>query len=387
MPLQSGLGHFQPIVIFNLKSNLPRERDKFMNDQSDYIKGRGAQTNVHNKFFSLSYEMRDDFLNYCAAENESPETNKTQFLEVFPKTIVNKVESPDVGMYNSLNAYQGCEHGCIYCFARNTHEFWGYSAGLDFERKIMVKKNAPQLLEEKIKHKNWKALPIVMSGNTDPYQPAEKHFEITRKCLEIFLKYRHPVSFITKNALIVRDLDLLKELAKDNLVSVNMSITTLSEKTRLLLEPRTATIKKRLETVKILSENGIPVNVMLAPIIPGINSHEILPLAKAVSESGAKSIGYSVVRLNGAIGEIFSDWIRKAMPDRAEKVLNQIADCHGGNLNDSRFGHRMRGDGELSVMIKSQFALARKKYFADHKIPSLNTELHQNFKDNQLRLF
>src|SRR5690606_17753620 len=305
-----------------------------MSNESDFLKGRGAQKNVQNKFFSLSYEMRDDFLNYCAAEGESPDSNKTQFLEVFPKTIVNKVDSPDIGMYYSMNPYQGCEHGCIYCFARNTHEFWGYSAGLDFERKIMVKKNAPLLLEEKLKSKSWRAVPIVMSGNTDPYQPAEKHFEITRRCLEVFLKYKHPVSFITKNALILRDLDILKQLNDDRLVQVSISITSLSEKTRLLLEPRTATIKKRLETVKILSDNGIPVNIMLAPIIPGINSHEILPLAKAVSEAGALSINYTVVRLNGAIGEIFSDWIRKAMPDRADKVLNQIAECHGGHLND-----------------------------------------------------
>lgn len=356
-------------------------------DQNDYIKGRGAQKNTDNKFFSLSYEMRDDFLNYCELEGDSAESNKTQFLEVFPKTIVNKVTTPDVSMAYSLNAYQGCEHGCIYCFARNTHEFWGFSAGLDFERKILVKKNAPQLLEDKIKHKNWEAIPIVMSGNTDPYQPAEKQFEITRKCLEVFLKYRHPVSFITKNSLILRDLDILKELAKDNLVMVNLSITSLSEKTRTLLEPRTATIKKRLGTVKILSENNIPVNVMLAPIIPGINSHEILPVAKVASDAGAKSIGYTVVRLNGAIGEIFSDWIRKAMPDRAEKVLNQIASCHAGNLNDSRLGSRIRGDGEFAQMIASQFNLARKKYFASKSIQPLNTSLHEQFKDNQLRLF
>ncbi|MBF6608396.1 MAG: PA0069 family radical SAM protein, partial [Flavobacterium sp.] len=355
-----------------------------MNNESEFLKGRGAQKNTHNKFFELSYELRDDFLNYCAVEGDAAESNKTQFLEVFPKTIVNKVDSPDIGMYYSMNPYQGCEHGCIYCFARNTHEFWGYSAGLDFERKIMVKKNAPLLLEEKLKSKSWRAVPIVMSGNTDPYQPAEKHFEITRRCLEVFLKYKHPVSFITKNALILRDLDILKQLNDDRLVQVSISITSLSEKTRLLLEPRTATIKKRLETVKILSDNGIPVNIMLAPIIPGINSHEILPLAKAVSEAGALSINYTVVRLNGAIGEIFSDWIRKAMPDRADKVLNQIAECHGGNLNDSNFGRRMRGEGEFAEMIRSQMNLARKKFFGGRVFPELNTDLHQQHKAGQL---
>ena len=358
-----------------------------MEDQTQYIKGRGAQKNVHNRFFAESQEMLDDFLNYCATEGDESDNNKTSFLEVFPKTIVNKVESPDVGMGFSMNPYQGCEHGCIYCYARNSHEYWGYSAGLDFERKILVKKNAPQLLEEKLKSKNWQAQTIVMSGNTDCYQPAERKFEITRKCLEIFHKYRHPVGIITKNSLITRDLGILSELAKDNLIGVNVSITSLSEKTRMLLEPRTATIHKRIETVKILSQNGIPVNVMLAPIIPGINSHEILPLAKAVSDAGAVSIAYTVVRLNGAIGEIFTDWIRKAMPDRADKVLHQIADCHGGTLNDSRWGQRKRGEGELAEMIRSQVALARKKFFAGKEFPQLNTSLYEQYKGGQLSLF
>lgn len=358
-----------------------------MSEEQQYIKGRGAQINVHNRFFAESLEMRDDFLNYCAAEGDNPDDNRTHFLEVFPKTIVNKVESPDVGMAYSMNVYQGCEHGCIYCYARNSHEYWGYSAGLDFERKILVKKNAPELLEEKLKSKNWEAHTIVMSGNTDCYQPAERQFRITRQCLEVFLKYRHPVAIITKNALITRDLDILAELAKDNLVGVNVSITSLSEKTRMVLEPRTATIKKRLETVKELSENGIPVNAMLAPIIPGINSHEILPLAKAVSDAGALSVAHTVVRLNGAIGEIFTDWIHKAMPDRADKVLNQIRECHGGTLNDSRFGQRMRGEGEFAQMIKSQMALARKKFFAGKEFPPLNKSLYSQYKGGQLSLF
>ncbi len=242
------------------------------------------------------------------------------------------------------------------------------------------------MLEEKLKSKNWKPHTIVMSGNTDCYQPAERRYEITRQCLEVFLKYRHPVAIITKNALITRDMDILSELAKDNLIAVNISITSMSEKTRLLLEPRTATIAKRIETVRQLSEKGIPVNVMIAPIIPGINSHEILPIAKAVSDAGALSIAHTVVRLNGAIGEIFTDWIRKAMPDRADKVLNQIANCHGGTLNDSRWGERMRGEGELAQMIRSQMQLARKKFFTGKHIPSLNTTLYEQYKGGQLQL-
>ena len=351
------------------------------------IKGRGAQFNTPNRFFELSHEIRHDFLEYCAIEGDEADKNKTQYLEVFPKTIVNKVTSPDVGMAYSMNMYQGCEHGCIYCYARNTHEFWGYSPGLDFESKIMIKKQAPKLLETFIKRKCWEAQPIVMSGNTDCYQPAEKKFEITRQCLEVFLKYKHPVGIITKNALILRDLDLLKALAKDNLIGVNVSITSLSEDTRRILEPRTATIKKRMETVKILSENGIPVNVMMAPIIPSINSHEILQLAKKASEIGALSMGHTIVRLNGAIGELFTDWIHKTMPDRAEKVLNQIEDCHGGNLNDSRYGTRMRGQGEIAKQINDLVKLAKLKYFKNKVMPTLNCGLHKQYKDGQLELF
>ena len=290
-------------------------------------------------------------------------------------------------MVHSMNPYQGCEHGCVYCYARNSHEFWGYSAGLDFERRILVKKTAPQLLEKLLKKKTWKAQTIVMSGNTDCYQPAEKKFEITRRCLELFLKYKHPVGIITKNALITRDLDVLRALARDNLVAVNISITSLSEDTRRVLEPRTTTIKKRLETVKILSDNGVPVNVMLAPIIPSINSHEILPLAKAASDFGALSIAHTIVRLNGAIGQIFSDWIKKTMPDSADKVLHQIEDCHGGSLNDSRYGTRMRGEGKIAEQINSLVKLAQRKYFKDKCMPRLNTMLHEEYKDGQLRLF
>lgn len=351
------------------------------------IKGRGAQRNIHNRFFELSHEMRDDFLEFCHKEGEIADKNKTQYLNVFPKTIVNKVTSPDVGMAYSMNMYQGCEHGCVYCYARNSHEFWGFSAGLDFERKILVKKDAPKLLEDLLKKKSWKTHTIVMSGNTDCYQPAEKKFQLTKQCLEVFLKYKHPVAIITKNALILRDIELLKVLAKDNLISVNISITSLSEETRRILEPRTTTIKRRLQTVKELSDNGIPVNVMLAPIIPSINSHEILPMAKAVSEAGALSIAHTVVRLNGAIGEIFTDWIRKTMPDRADKVLHQIENCHGGTLNESRYGVRMRGEGQIAKQINDLMVLARLKYFKDKSMPKLNIALHEQYKDGQLKLF
>ena len=351
------------------------------------IKGRGAQINVPNKFFELSHEIRNDFLEYCAIEGEQADKNKTNYVPVFPKSIVNKVSSPDVGMQYSLNPYQGCEHGCVYCYARNSHEFWGYSAGLDFERQILIKKDAPKLLEAVLKKKSWKAHPIVLSGNTDCYQPAEKQFEITRQCLEVFLKYKHPVGIITKNALILRDLDILKELTKDQLIGVHMSITSLDETMRRVLEPRTTTTTKRLETIRVLSENNIPVNAMLAPIIPSINSHEILPLAKAVSEAGAMGMSHTIVRLNGAIGEIFTNWIKQTLPDRADKVLHQIESCHGGSLNDSRFGNRMRGDGKIAEQIHQLMRLARQKYFKGKVMPKLNLDLHETYKSGQLKLF
>lgn len=354
---------------------------------SEYIKGRGAQHQVKNRFAAHSYEMRDDFLNYCAAEGEEASPSKTSFIETFPKTIVNKVTSPDVGLEYSLNPYQGCEHGCVYCYARNSHEYWGYGAGLDFEQKILVKKNAVELLEQKLRSKSWKAAPIVLSGNTDCYQPIERKLQITRSLLQLFLKYKHPVGIITKNALIQRDLDILQELAKDNLVRVNLSITSLDERTRQILEPRTASIAKRLQTVEKLHERGVPVNVMMAPIIPSINSHEVLPLVKEVAERGACGVGYTMVRLNGAIGEVFSNWIRKAMPDRADKVLHQISQCHNGNLNDSRFGTRMKGEGNIAEQVAQQFAIARKKYLSGRERPVLNCALHEEYKDGQMKLF
>ncbi len=352
-----------------------------------YIKGRGAQDNSHNRFLQHKHEILDDFLNYCEAEQDPSDSNKTTYLEVFPKTIMNKVTSPDIGFSYSMNPYQGCEHGCIYCYARNSHEYWGYSAGLDFERKILYKSNAPELLEKKLRSKSWVGDHIMLSGNTDCYQPLEKKLEITRKMLKVLLKLKHPVSIITKNALILRDLDILQEMASMNLVKVSISITSLSEETRRVVEPRTASIQKRLKTVNVLSEHRVPVNVMMAPIIPGINNHEILPLVKKVSELGANSIGYTIVRLNGAIGGIFTNWVKKAMPNKAEKILHQIEDCHNGRLNDSRYGNRMQGEGKFAEQINQQFKLAKRLYLKDKEKIALNFTLFDKYQSDQLRLF
>lgn len=354
--------------------------------EPSYLSGRGAQEQRPNRFERYHHEPRNDFLEYRWREGESS-APRTQFIEVHPKTIVNKVTSPDVGMPYSMNPYQGCEHGCVYCYARNTHEYWGYGPGLDFESRILVKANAPELLEAHLRKPSWKAAPIVLSGNTDCYQPAERHFRISQRCLQVFLKYRHPVGIITKNALLLRDLEVLKDLNAHGLVGVHISITSLQEDTRRLLEPRTASIAKRLRTIRTLSEAGIPVNAMLAPIIPGLNSHELMDLAKAAADCGARSFGFTVVRLNGAIGKLFSEWIHAAMPGRAEKVLAQIRSCHGGRLNDSRFGLRNKGEGPIAQQIHQMAALARRKYFKGRTSLKLNTGLHAEYKTGQLRLF
>lgn len=344
---------------------------------SNYLSGRGAQINPANRFHDLHDETPP----------EREEVLKTQYIEVHPKTILNKVDSPDIGMAFSMNPYQGCEHGCVYCYARNTHNYWGYSAGVDFEQKILVKKNAPRLLEKKIRHKNWEPIPIMLSGNTDCYQPAEMELGITREILEVLWKYRHPVGVITKNELILRDLDLLQQLAQARLLKVSISLTTLDEKLRRFLEPRTASVKRRLHTIKTLADHGIPVNVMLAPIIPGLTDHELMEMAKTVSELGARSVAYTIVRLNGDVAEIFEDWVHKTYPARAGRILNRIRDCHGGQLNDSRFGKRMVGEGRIAEMIKQQHQLARKMYFSGKKMPDYDLELHWQFKDRQMKLF
>ncbi len=346
------------------------------------IKGRGAQIKAVNPFLSTEYVTE----HVEGLDEEFEISSKTKFFEETPKKIVNKVDSPDLPMEYSMNPYQGCEHGCVYCYARNAHAYWGFNAGIDFEQNIIVKRNAPELLEKQLSNKNWKVAPIMFSGNTDCYQPAEKKFGITRKMLEVLVKFKHPVGMITKNSLILRDIDLLQELAKDNLVSVAVSINSLTEELRQKMEPRTASYPKRLEVIEKLAEKNIPVMVMVAPIIPGLNDHEIANVMKAAAERGAYSAGFTIVRLNGEIGNVFESWIRKAFPDRAEKVLHRIQSCHGGNLNDSRWGKRMRGDGNIAESIHQMFRMASAKYFNEKKRFELNLTAFRQPK-SQMELF
>jgi DNA repair photolyase len=351
-----------------------------------YIKGRGAQINPTSKYEKMVRDEQPLDWALAAADWEEAEL-KTQYLETHPKTILNKVGSEDIYLEWSMNPYQGCEHGCVYCYARNTHPYWGYSAGVDFEQKILIKRNAAALLEETFKKKSWTAAPVMFAGNTDIYQPAERKFGLTRACLEMFWKYRNPVSLITKNSLILRDTDLLTQLAEANLAHVAISVTTLDDRLRQLLEPRTTSIPLRLRTIERLSEAGIPVFVMMAPIIPGLNDHEILPLAKKVAECGALGIGYTMVRLNDDVAIIFEDWVRKNMPDRADRILNRIREVHNGELSDFRPGIRMRGEGNTAEIIRDQFRLARERFFANRKMPAYDLTLHERHKSPQLRLF
>ncbi len=286
----------------------------------------------------------------------------TQYLEQQAASIVNKVQSPDVWMSHSMNPYAGCEHGCIYCYARNTHEYWGYSAGLDFERKIIVKINAPSLLRKFLMNPKWQGAPIVISGNTDCYQPAEQKFRLTRKLLEVCNEFNQPVAMITKNAWILRDKDLLAEMAKKNLVSVMMSTTSLQEDLRRIMEPRTATAAQKMKVIRELSEVGVKMGVLMGPVIPGLNDHEIPSILKTASENGAGFSAYTFIRLNGSIKLLFHDWLLKNFPDRADKVWHQIEQSHNGKVNDSQFGRRMRGEGKIAEMISRQFETYSKIY-------------------------
>lgn len=343
------------------------------------VKGRGAQINTDNPY--LKQNLSYDFL-----EDEVVNAN-TQFTEVQAKSILNRVDSPDVPADWSMNPYQGCEHGCVYCYARITHEYWGYSAGTDFEQKIMVKKNAAQLLNKRLGSNRWEPSPIMLSGNTDCYQPAEKKFKITRKLLEVCLKHKHPVGIITKNALVLRDLDLLTELAKHKLVHVHVSITSLNEEIRRSMEPRTSSSAMRLKAVHELSKQGIPVNVMMAPIIPGLTSDEVFDLAKASKEHGADCMSYTMLRLNGAVSLLFQDWIRKAFPLKASRVLNLIASAQGGQLSNHTLGERMKGKGVMAESIAQQMKLARKRYGLQKQMPAFNLSLYKADRHAQLNLF
>src|SRR5450432_4057421 len=350
-----------------MSENLQQDHFKVSVKQKEqnvhYHAGRGAQINTRNRF--LKTETTKEHIDGIDDWEEAAVA--TQYIEQEVKTIVNKVESPDVGMSYSMNPYAGCEHGCIYCYARNVHEYWGYSAGMDFEQKIIVKKNAPQLLRKFLMHPKWDCRPIMLSGNTDCYQPAEQKYRLTRGLLEVCNEFNQPVGILTKNSWILKDKDVLQEMGKKKLVSAMVSITSFNEDLRRIMEPRTTTAKQKLKVIEELSNAGVRMGIMMGPMIPGLNEHEMQRIMKAAADNGATFTAYTFIRLNGAIKFLFHDWLYKNFPDRADKVWHMIENAHDGKVNDSRFGTRMRGEGNIAELVSQQY----KKY---GKIYGLNAE-------------
>lgn len=333
-------------------------------------RGRGSGFNTPNRFERTHLEPLDIDIQY---DDEAPAL-KTTFYPDSSKSILAKNDSPDLDFAYSINPYRGCEHGCIYCYARPSHEYLGFSAGLDFESKIMVKLDAARLLEEALQRKSWAPQMVAFSGNTDCYQPVERKLQLTRQCLDVFLRYRNPVGLITKNALVLRDIDLFQEMAKLHLVHIMISITSLDDALIRKMEPRTPTPEKRLKAIEELAKHGIPVGVNAAPIIPGLTDEELPAILKAAAEHGATSAGYILLRLPGAVKALFLEWLERELPDRAGKILNRIRDTRDGQLSDSSFGKRMKGEGEIAGAINSLFHLNAKRYNLTKRWSGLSTE-------------
>lgn len=342
------------------------------------VRGRGAQSNPAGRFERLSLE-RDTWV-----EGLDPAPN-TRFLVDGSRSVLTRNESPDVRANVTLNPYRGCEHGCSYCFARPTHEYLGFSAGLDFESRILVKHEAPRLLRRELSRPGWLPTPILMSGVTDPYQPVERRLGITRRCLAVLRDFRNPVAVITKGAGVTRDADLLAELASHDAALVLISLTTLDRELQKAMEPRAATPKARLEAIRDLSAAGIPVGVMVAPVVPGLTDHEIPALLEEARAAGASSASWVLLRLPHGLKNLFEEWLRNHQPERADRVLSRVRDLRGGGLNDSRFGTRMSGEGPWAEQLARLFDVARRKAGLKATPPDLST---QHFRrPGQLDLF
>jgi DNA repair photolyase len=333
------------------------------------FKGRGSSVNIINRFEKNHY--KPDITDELIAEQVLP---RTEFLPDSSRTVVSTNNSPDIGFNFSVNPYRGCEHGCAYCYARPSHEYLGYSAGLDFETKIFVKEKAPALLRDKLMSRSWKPELIMMSGITDCYQPVERKLELTRGCLRVLADFRNPVSLITKNHLVTRDIDIFKELAEFGCVSIYISITTLDADLGGTLEPRTSRPLARLKTIEELAKAGIPVGVNVAPVIPGLTDHEMPKILKAAKEAGASSAGMTPLRLPGSVLPIFEEWLEQHRPERKAKVLSLIRSLRGGKLNDANFGSRMRGEGAIAENLQQMFQLYKKKFGLDQKRLKLTAE-------------
>lgn len=320
----------------------------------DPFKGRGARINPTGRFEPIRYELP------VVAEEDASRPG-TQFYQDRSRSFIVYNDSPDVGCNASINPYRGCEHGCVYCYARPNHEYLGWSAGLDFETRILVKEDAPDLLRKELSAPRWQPQSIMISGVTDCYQPAERHFQLTRRCLEVLAECRNPAGVITKNRLVTRDIDLLQELASYRAAQVCLSVTTLDADLQQRLEPRASSPQARLEAVRELSSAGIPTGVMVAPVIPGLTDHEIPEILKAAQDAGALFAGYVMLRLPHGVKDLFQDWLERHYPEKRDKVLSRMRDMRGGKLYKSEFGNRMSGEGRFAEMVGDIFQLTAKK--------------------------
>jgi DNA repair photolyase len=344
------------------------------------IRGRGAISSPTNRFFKLVFKRDPE----AGPEEISP---KTEFLRDSSKSIIAHNDSPDVGFSTSVNPYRGCEHGCIYCYARPTHEYLDFSPGLDFETKILVKEDAPELLRKEMSAKKWKPQLLAFSGVTDPYQPIERKLMLTRKCLEVCLDFRNPVGIITKNNLVTRDIDILQKLAEFNCAAVFVSVTSLNPDLARIMEPRASVPERRLAAIEALSQAGIPAGVMVAPVIPGLTDHEIPTIVEAAAKAGAKHAGLTIVRLPYGVKELFEQWLNEHFPDRKDKVLNHLRAMRHGKLNNNDFGERMSGDGPFAEQIKSLFRLSCRKSGITNPELSLSIDSFRRPDEKQMALF
>jgi len=342
---------------------------------------RGAAENPPNRFEKIHLEPDADW------NPDDDVLPHTQFFKDHSQTVISRNDSPDIEFQASLNPYRGCEHGCIYCYARPFHEYLGFSAGLDFESKIMVKEDAPELLRRELSSPKWSPQVIFLSGVTDCYQPVERKLKLTRRCLEVLAEFRNPVFIVTKNQLVTRDIDLLSGLAKHHAAGVLLSITTLDSELRKIMEPRTSPPAARLTAIRELAAAGIPVGVNVAPIIPGLTDHEMPAILKAAADAGATSAGYTVVRLPYAVAPLFEKWLETHFPDRKEKVLNRLRAMHGGKLYDAQWGKRFSGEGIFAEQIAQMFEVARRKAGIANDGGELSTAAFRRAGGTQLPLF
>lgn len=351
-----------------------------MKRPSQPLKGRGTGSNLTGRFEKIQYVSDEK-------ETDDLEKPRTLFYKDTTKTILTYNDSPDTGFAVGINPYRGCEHGCIYCYARPTHEFYGLSAGLDFETQIFVKENAPELLKKELSRDKWKPQTVAISGNTDCYQPAEKHFKLTRSCLEVFLEFNNPVGIITKNHLITRDIDILRELSAVNAVAAVLSITTLDPVLAGKMEPRTSRPYLRLKALEKLSQAGIPAMILVAPVIPGLTDHEIPRIIESAANAGAREAGYTVLRLPYSVADLFTQWLDDHFPDRKNKILSRIRSLRKGKLNSSEFGTRIVGDGIFAEQIRNMFNLSCRKNGINKNKITLSAEHFKNPYNKQQELF